>query len=483
LPPTDGPRHARELVDAILDAVVEAIVLIDPGTGRIVDMNRGGEVLLSLDRDAATGRRLVELFRPAEATRLTGFIDQIASGRREGATVLTEVRQPGRGPISVEVVLQPVSARVGAAGIVAIIRDITDRIEVQVRLQRLAQAEHARAAELNAVIRAMGDAIVVCGADGRIVLANPAAERLFPDIGSLTYRDVIGRLDDPSGAAPRLGAREGPMAVPFLDDSDRWLELTTYPVTVGVGLATVGDETIVVMRDVTDARRREAIRETFIGVLSHELRTPVTTIFGGAKLLAREHSTLDEEARRGIFRDIYEEAERLQRLVEDVVALNRFSDEGGEIAWEPVLVQRLLPTVVRSEESRWPGVTFVINVGSGLPTVLADPTYVEQVIRNLLSNAAKYGGSGSTVTVSATPGDDEVLVHVVDDGPGFPAEETDRLFELFYRAPGTAGTASGAGIGLFVCSRLIRAMGGRIWAKPRAEGGAEFGFALRELNE
>jgi two-component system phosphate regulon sensor histidine kinase PhoR len=254
-------------------------------------------------------------------------------------------------------------------------------------------------------------------------------------------------------------------------------------VTVGIGLATAGDETIVVIRDVTEARRREAIRETFIGVLSHELRTPVTTIFGGAKLLARENSTLDEEARRGIFQDIYEEAERLQRLVEDVVALNRFSDEVGEVGWEPVLLQRLLPGVMHSEEMRWPGVTFTLDVPSGLPTVTADPTYVEQVVRNLLSNAAKYGGAGSTVTVTAAGGAGEVEVRVLDDGPGFPSDETDQLFDLFYRSPGTAGVASGAGIGLFVCSRLIRAMGGRIWAAPRKEGGAEFGLALRELSE
>jgi signal transduction histidine kinase len=76
-----------------------------------------------------------------------------------------------------------------------------------------------------------------------------------------------------------------------------------------------------------------------------------------------------------------------------------------------------------------------------------------------------------------------VLVRVLDDGPGFAAEETDRLFELFYRSPGTATTASGAGIGLFVCARLIGAMGGRIWASPRPEGGAEFGFALDELDD
>jgi len=476
-------RHDRDLAQAILDAILEGIIVIEPATGRVVDINRGAELLYGRERDAVIGRPFVDLVRPPEAARLTGFIEQITEGRRQAATVMTEVHPAGRSPMSVEVVLQPLATDDGSTAIVAIARDITDRIEVQVRLQRLAEAEHARAAELNAVIRAMGDAVVVCGADGRTVLANPAAERLFPNIAGQTYDDVLRLLNDPGHVAPKLGAREGPVQLTLAADPDQWVELTTYPVTVGIGLATAGDETIVVMRDVTEARRREAIRETFIGVLSHELRTPVTTIFGGAKLLAREHSTLDEETRRGIFRDIYDESERLQRLVEDVVALNRFSENAGEVGWEPVLIQRLLPTVARSEEARWPGVTFVLDVTSGLPTVVADPTYVEQVFRNLLSNAAKYGGAGSTVTVQATAGEDEVIVRVLDDGPGFPAEETNRLFELFYRSPGTAGSASGAGIGLFVCARLVAAMGGRIWAVPRPEGGAEFGIALRELHE
>ena len=87
------------------------------------------------------------------------------------------------------------------------------------------------------------------------------------------------------------------------------------------------------------------------------------------------------------------------------------------------------------------------------------------------------------MTILAEPGEGEVVVRVLDDGPGFPADETNRLFELFYRSPGTAGAASGAGIGLIVCARLISAMGGRIWAAPRGDGGAEFGFALNELEE
>lgn len=470
----------------ILDSVVEAIVVFDPVTHVIDEVNRGATELLGRTRDELVGQRYETLLKSAEAARVLAIVGPLVAGAQAASTVMLDYLPADGRPIAVEVVLQPVDLPGSARGIVAIARDVRERIAVQVRLQRLAQAEHARAAELNAVIRAMGEAVVVCAPDGTITLTNPAGERLFPDVEERTYGDILDQLSDPDGTAPALGALGGPVEIQTRADPDRWIELSTYPVNVGVGSPPSGGETIVVMRDVTEARRREAVRETFIGVLSHELRTPVTTIFGGAKLLAREGSTLDEETQRGIFRDIHEEAERLQRLVEDVVALNRFGDEGGEVGAEPVLLQRLIPRVVASEEGRWPGVAFTTDISPGLPTVTADPTYTEQVLRNLLSNAAKYGGAGSTVTIVAEPSEEadrEVIVRVLDDGPGFPAEETTRLFELFYRAPGTAGSAAGAGIGLFVCARLIAAMGGRIWAAPRESGGAEFGFALAELHE
>jgi two-component system phosphate regulon sensor histidine kinase PhoR len=466
----------------IVDAVHEAIVVFDATDLSVIDANRGALNVFGSSMAETIGRPVTDWMVGMEPSRLAAMVAPIVRGEVEARTLVLAYRRPDGGAVPMEILLQVAELENGATGVVAVARDIRDRIESQARLQRLAEAEHARAAELNAVISAMGEGIVVCAADGRVTLANPAASDLFPGVETRTYADILDQFNEGVERAPPLGTRAGPVELPTRSDPDRWLELATYPV-LGPGVQADREETIIVMRDVTDARRREAIRETFVGVLSHELRTPVTTIYGGAKLLAREGSTLDEETRRGVFADITEESERLHRLVEDVVALNRFGDHTGDIGAEPVLLQRLLPRVVMSEQNRWPGVQFQTRIEPNLPTVVADPTYVEQVFRNLLSNAAKYGGAGTTIDVVAASEPDEVTVRILDDGPGFPAEESDRLFERFYRSQATARSASGAGIGLFVSARLIAAMGGRIWARPRPDGGSEFGFALQVLSD
>jgi PAS domain S-box-containing protein len=462
--------RAADRFRRILDAVGEAVFVIDPSDSRIRDVNQGTLELLGQSRSEVVGREIWALVRDAKGEPADHLIQPLVDGRIESRTLRMSL-QSADGPIPVEVLFQRVDLPGEPGGIVAIARDVRERVDAQARLHRLAEAEHARAAELNAVIRAMGDGVVVCGADGRITLSNPAARELFPNVEAHGYHDILAQLSDPEGSAPQLGGPGGPVQLATRGDPDRWIEVTTYP--VGVDRAdSPGGETIVVLRDVTKSRQREAVRETFIGVLSHELRTPITTIYGGAKILARPDGKVDEETRQAIFVDIAEEAERLQRLVEDVVALNRF----GEL-------QRIVPAVVRSEEQRWPGVRFDLDIPPGMPTVVADPTYVEQVVRNLLSNAAKYGGPGSSIEARLEPTEDEVQVRILDDGPGVEADEAERLFELFYRSPTTAQFSSGAGIGLFVCARLVRAMGGRIWARPRPAGGAEFGFALRVMEE
>jgi signal transduction histidine kinase len=348
-------------------------------------------------------------------------------------------------------------------------------------LREHAVVEQARASELDAVIQSVGDPLVLCDRDGRVRLTNQAAMRVFGGEVPPTYGTIRERFDDPVMLPPRIEPRRVGPAELRLRGTDRWLEVTMYPVPLplgakGDGAASSVDSSILVLRDVTEQRRVLELREAFIGVLSHELRTPITTIYGGTRVLAREG--LAEDTRREIAADVTAEAERLHRLAEDLLVLARAERGTIEIGGDPVLLQHLVARVLRVEEARWPDTQVTLRVPAPVPAVTGDETYVEQVVRNLVGNAAKYGGLDRTVEVLIERLEDEVSVRVLDEGPAFDADEADRLFDLFFRGSNASSTTTGAGIGLFVCRALIEAMGGRIWGRPRPAGGAEFGFAL-----
>jgi PAS domain S-box-containing protein len=356
---------------------------------------------------------------------------------------------------------------------------LAERLADETRLAELIAAERARLAELTAIIAAIGEGIVVADVNGQITMANRAAREMLEPFEETRITQLLDRFAWTRTPTLDDVIEGGPHPVRLSPASTRWLEVAAYPVRETSEVEAGG--TILVIRDVTEARERDQARDAFIGMLSHELRTPVTTIYAGAKLLSR--GGLEDATRESIFEDIHGEAERLHRLVEDVVALTRVGEGALDIGDEPVLLQRVLPAVVRSEQSRWPGGRFELALQPDLPPVSGDPTYVEQVVRNLLANAMKYGGESSQARIEAAEGGGEVIVRVLDEGPGFPAIEAERLFELYYRSPTAARKVSGSGIGLFVCARLIDAMGGRIWAANRPAGGAEFGFALNVMAE
>src|SRR5207249_2941180 len=227
-----------------------------------------------------------------------------------------------------------------------------------------------------------------------------------------------------------------------------------------------------------DELQAAALRDAFIGVISHELRTPVTTIFGLARILRRRGTTLDPETRDQAIVDIEEEADRPTRLIEDLLILSRAEQGHVLVEAEPINLDRLISRIATTERDRHPNRRYVFRAPADLPLAAGETTYVEQVVRNLLSNAAKYSPSTTSIEITLEPGDDEVLVRVLDRGIGVDEETSARAFELFYRTAEASRIAGGAGIGLFVCRQLIEAMGGRAWMAPRAGGGAEVGFSL-----
>jgi K+-sensing histidine kinase KdpD len=231
------------------------------------------------------------------------------------------------------------------------------------------------------------------------------------------------------------------------------------------------------------AQRAQELREAFTGVISHELRTPITTIYGMSQVLRQRHGSMEPADLRHMIEDIEGEADRLRRLAEDLLVLSRTESGRLQVTLDPLLLGHVIRRRIAEEEARWPDHTFEVEIPVGTGLVLGEEMYVEQVVQNLLSNAAKYSPPGSEVCVIVEQEGAEIRVRVLDEGMGLEEGSTDRLFELFYRSPDATRQASGAGIGLFVCRQLIESMGGRIWAKQRDGKGSEFGFALPVLEE
>jgi PAS domain S-box-containing protein len=230
-----------------------------------------------------------------------------------------------------------------------------------------------------------------------------------------------------------------------------------------------------------EERRAGEFREAFIDVISHELRTPITTILGLTQILARPGRADDSASRVTLLEDVRAESERLHRLVEDLLVLSRAERGRLVVDAEPLQPRRLIERIVAHEAPELPSIHIETQLAPDLPVVAGEGTYVEQIVRNLLGNAAKYTPVGTRVVVDARRSDNMVEIRVADEGPGVPDSSLRRVFDLFYRDPDSARSVAGSGIGLFVCRSLVEAMGGRMWAVRRPVGGSEFGFTLRVL--
>ena len=173
--------HVADRFRQILDAVAEAVFVLDPGADTIQGINQGASELLGRTPGELVGTTMSDLVVDPVAAGIDRVIAAVRAGRSEARTVSVRFRRPGAAPVPAEVLLQRVELPGEPPTVVAIARDVRERLEVQGRLKRLAEAEHARAAELNAVIRAMGEGVIVCGPDGKTILANPAGRAMFPE--------------------------------------------------------------------------------------------------------------------------------------------------------------------------------------------------------------------------------------------------------------------------------------------------------------
>ena len=224
-------------------------------------------------------------------------------------------------------------------------------------------------------------------------------------------------------------------------------------------------------------RASNAVKDEFLGLVSHELRTPVTTIFGNARLLRDKGTRLSATNLESMVGDIAGEAERLLGVVENLLLLTRL-ESGIHPDPEPQVLAHVTRIVLDSFQRRHPERAIELTGEPRHLIVEADRPYLELILENLLSNAVKYSPADSPIEVSINATKSEGQVLVLDRGIGLEGTDADQLFSAFYRSDGARSQASGLGIGLAACKRVVESLGGRVWAKARSGGGSEFGFAL-----
>jgi PAS domain S-box-containing protein len=380
----------------------------------------------------------------------------------------------------------------GSAGdaVLALIVDLTEQVEARRRIEELATVAQRQAAELESVHSSMLDGVVVCDARGIITHVNDASGELT----GIEKSALIGRtLDEYATLVERRGNDGEPIDASCLPigralagqkvvNSASWSARTGRKVFIRCNAAPIRDAAaaivgaVAVERDVSDVVELDAMRDQFIRVAAHELKTPVAIMKGYADMLLRSSDHLPVSL-RGAPVAIERGAKRIDRLVNDLLGVSQLLMGCLELRREPLDLAELVGVTAR-QVAKTTG-NHELRIESASAVVFGDRVRLTQVIDTLLDNAIRYAPSGGPIEVSVTTRGTEAVVCVRDHGVGIPREKQERIFERFYRAhTDTPHDYGGMGVGLYIAREVITQHGGRMWFQSEEDRGSEFCFGL-----
>jgi NtrC-family two-component system sensor histidine kinase KinB len=353
----------------------------------------------------------------------------------------------------------------------------TDRAKL-VRLQRTTQL----------AVDSLPDAAAVINSNGVIELANQTARKVFllepgksiDDIGEHRLRDWFREASlqqKPANSTNYESAIEAydqsgqlryylPQAVPIRDADGKCLGVT------------------LVLGDVTNLRRLDEMKSGLLSVVSHELKTPLTSIRMAVHLILEERMGPLTGRQSELLVAARDDSDRLQRIIEGLLDIGRLESGKVELDFCALRPEELVSAAVDGLESAFGDrcIALGVDVPVETPRVLADPARISHVFSNLMTNALKYTTPGGQVRISVEPEDEFIRFVVEDTGMGIPAEHLGRVFERFYRVP-RLNQPSGAGLGLAIAKEIVEAHGGEITVQSQEGHGSRFSFTLRRVGE
>jgi len=305
-----------------------------------------------------------------------------------------------------------------------------------------------------------------------VSLRRPAVEAVGRPIAELLgdWQSLQSRI--PVASEPHAGGGTRQQTLPVeVQGEERWLSISAVRFPAG---------TVYAFRDVTDERAVEQMKTDFVSTVSHELRTPLAAIYGAAMTLRRRDVAVEEAQRDRLLEVVSSEADRLARIVNDILWASRLESGRMSIAIERCDAAAIAVEVVDVLRSRAPeGIEVAVRKARGLPQVAADPDKLRQILTNLIDNGIKYSPDGGRVEIEIGRSGGRVRFRVTDEGLGIPPAEQDRIFEKFFRLdPNLTRGVGGTGLGLYISRELVMRMNGRIWVDSDGRTGSSFFLEL-----
>jgi PAS domain S-box-containing protein len=448
---------------------------------------------------------LLEEVLPADRVELVVVDDTTVAVHTSGGIRHLTVDDAGPDPLDAFVAVRdgvaPQIAVVGdgddVRGVLAVYRDHVLTATERVLLEGFATQIAARLrnhrvygrtlerARLSEIVSHTSDGVFTVDPEGRITTWNPAMRALV----GYAEEDAIGRRCEELLGLGLIAAfadeeggngRAGSTTATTKEGSTKELRLRTSTIRDDEGAPPAR---IVVVRDVGEEMKAEQIKRDFVSMISHELRSPLTPLRGFLASLVE--GTVDDSAekRHEYYRIMLRQAQRLERVVNDMLDASLIEAGGLVVDLQSVPLDHVLTRLVKEFREQHPDRPVVLGDLDEPAIVFADPFRVEQVVLNLLSNADKYTPASLPIDVTATTTEGSVTISVSDLGEGIAPEHQDVIFDRFYRVQdGPASGRPGTGLGLYIARTLVEAMSGRIWVESEVGAGTTFSFSLQRVD-
>ena len=363
-------------------------------------------------------------------------------------------------------------------------RDISQQKADEQALQK-ALAETAQAkGKIDAILKSIVHGLLATDLDGRLVLINPAAEQML----GITATQATGTVAESVITEPALRrhltgalakrAEEFTTELELYDHKRREVRAIEARTNLIRDQRGESGGLITILLDTTQVREMDRLKSEFIATAAHELRTPLTVIMGYAELLGQKEE-FSAEQQQEFATAILDRAEALARIVDDLLDLSRI--EAGRLISlnrRPCPLAPLIAQLVDHYQQTSPRHSFEKNLALPGPTATADPAKISQVLENLLSNAVKYSPSGGRIRIFLGDAEGQCLISVSDEGIGMSAEQTQRIFDKFYRADVSDSAIGGLGLGMAIVKAIVEGHGGRIWVESALGQGTKVSFTL-----